>query len=164
MHFSTPLTIGSLQNVSVDDMKERISAKIVGRCGRRISRLFYKFLVSTNPIKFTEIELVDDDDVDTMVTLYCCDRSWRWTVCGIDIDLNAPPAYDNLNLGPRLQIHLVVIEADADGDDVYDNNGSSYHEVEDFSDPNQDVVPNDIDDEDADKDGNVNKSLVRNLN
>ncbi|PPR85573.1 hypothetical protein GOBAR_AA35115 [Gossypium barbadense] len=45
--------------------------------------------------------------------------------------------------------------ANADGDDVYDNNGSFDHEVEDFSDPNQDVVPNDIDDEGADKDGNT---------
>ncbi|KAH1033833.1 hypothetical protein J1N35_046007 [Gossypium stocksii] len=51
------------RDVSVDDMKEIISAKIVRSCGRRILRLFYKFLVSTDPIKFTEMGLVDDEDV-----------------------------------------------------------------------------------------------------
>ncbi|PPD95438.1 hypothetical protein GOBAR_DD07518 [Gossypium barbadense] len=48
-----------------------ISAKIVRRCGRRISKLFYKFPFLTNPIKFTEIELVDNEDVETMIALYC---------------------------------------------------------------------------------------------
>lgn len=59
------------RNISFDDMKEKISEKIYKRCGRRISKLFYKFPVSTDPIKFTEMELVDDEDVETMVALYC---------------------------------------------------------------------------------------------
>ncbi|PPD92008.1 hypothetical protein GOBAR_DD11040 [Gossypium barbadense] len=52
-------------------MKARINAKIHRRCGRRISKIFYKFSVSTNPVKFVEMELVDDEDVETMVDLYC---------------------------------------------------------------------------------------------
>lgn len=48
-----------------------ISAKIVKCCGRTISKPFYKFPVLTDPIKFTEIELVNDEDVETMTTLYC---------------------------------------------------------------------------------------------
>lgn len=34
-------------------------------------RLFYKFSVSSNSIKFTEMKLVDDEDSETMITLYC---------------------------------------------------------------------------------------------
>ncbi|PPD71152.1 hypothetical protein GOBAR_DD31965 [Gossypium barbadense] len=52
-----------------------ISAKIVRRCGRRISKLFYKFSVSTDPIKFTEMELVDDKDVETMIGIYYRNQS-----------------------------------------------------------------------------------------
>ena len=57
------------RNISFDDMKEKISEKIYRRYGRRISKLFYKFPVSTDPIKFTEIELLDDEDVGTMIAL-----------------------------------------------------------------------------------------------
>ncbi|KAK5832074.1 hypothetical protein PVK06_015874 [Gossypium arboreum] len=63
------------KNISFDDMKEKISEKIYKRCGRRMSKLFYKFPVSTDPIKFTEIEVVDDEDVETMVALYCGTQS-----------------------------------------------------------------------------------------
>ncbi|PPD88729.1 hypothetical protein GOBAR_DD14325 [Gossypium barbadense] len=59
------------RNVSLDDMKGRINSKIVRRCGRRISKIFYKFPVSTDPIKFTEIELVDNEDMETIIALYC---------------------------------------------------------------------------------------------
>ncbi|MBA0607280.1 hypothetical protein Godav_019611 [Gossypium davidsonii] len=59
------------RNVSVDGMKERINAKIVRHYGRRMSKLFYKFPVLLNPIKFIEIELVYDEDMETMVALYC---------------------------------------------------------------------------------------------
>ncbi|PPD90998.1 hypothetical protein GOBAR_DD12060 [Gossypium barbadense] len=36
-----------------------------------MTKLFYKFPVSSNPIKFTEMKLLENDDVETMVTLYC---------------------------------------------------------------------------------------------
>lgn len=39
-----------------------------------------------------------------------------------------------------------MIEIDADGDDRYDNNDPSDHEIEDFSDPNLNEIPDNIDD------------------
>ncbi|PPD77201.1 hypothetical protein GOBAR_DD25866 [Gossypium barbadense] len=68
------------RNVSFDEMKAMINAKIHRSCGRRISKIFYKFPVSTNPVKFVEMELADDEDVETMVDLYC----------GNGIEKNAP--------------------------------------------------------------------------
>ncbi|PPD96172.1 hypothetical protein GOBAR_DD06806 [Gossypium barbadense] len=167
-----------------------ISAKIIRCCGRRISKLFYKFAVSTNPIKFIEMKLVNNENIETMVTLYCRNQNGhteliqlfdeladvestedftplskehgvqdpctevsrvsvdRWSsIHEFDINLNAPPMFENLNLGPRLQIHPVVIEIDAD----------------DYSDPDLDKVPDDIDDEDVNNDGNIYSSLVENL-
>ncbi|KAH1072256.1 hypothetical protein J1N35_024584 [Gossypium stocksii] len=41
---------------------------------RRMTKLFYKFLVSSNPIKFTKMELLDNDDIETIVVLYCPSR------------------------------------------------------------------------------------------
>ncbi|KAH1121818.1 hypothetical protein J1N35_004978 [Gossypium stocksii] len=87
----------------------------------------------------------------------------RSTIYGIDINLNAPPAFKNLKPNPHSQIHLVVIKTDADGGDGYDNNDPFGHEVEYYSDPNLDEVPNDIDDDGTNNDGNVNTSSVGNL-
>ncbi|PPD92420.1 hypothetical protein GOBAR_DD10664 [Gossypium barbadense] len=56
-------------------MKTMINAKIHRRCGRRISKIFYKFPVSTNPVKLVAMEVVDDEDVETMVDLYCGNES-----------------------------------------------------------------------------------------
>ncbi|PPD93927.1 hypothetical protein GOBAR_DD09028 [Gossypium barbadense] len=69
------ITMRFNRNVSFDDIKELISAKIVRRCVRRILKLFYKFSVSMDPIKFTEMEFVDDEDMETIITLYCGNRS-----------------------------------------------------------------------------------------
>ncbi|KAK5818825.1 hypothetical protein PVK06_023771 [Gossypium arboreum] len=71
---------------------------------------------------------------------------------------------DNLNSGSHLQIHLVVIETNADGDDRYNNNGFSDHEVKDYSDFDLDEVPNDIDNKDANIDENVNVYSIENPN
>lgn len=59
------------KDVKVNDIKQKISAKIVRRCGRGMSILFHKFSVSSNPCKYTEMEFVDDEYVETMITLYC---------------------------------------------------------------------------------------------
>ncbi|KAK5771811.1 hypothetical protein PVK06_048055 [Gossypium arboreum] len=58
------------------------------------------------------------------------------TIHGIDIDLNATP------------------ETAVVGDDVYHNSDPSDHEVDSDSDPDVDEVPDDIDDEGLNKDGN----------
>ncbi|KAH1046872.1 hypothetical protein J1N35_037656 [Gossypium stocksii] len=187
-------------------MKGMISAKIIKRCGRRILKLFYKFSVSTNPIKFIDMELVDNDNMETMVTLYFQNQNShiesiqlfveladveppedftllseehevqnpcmevprvsverQSTVRGFDIGLNTLPMLENLNSGPRLQIHPVVIETNADGEDGYDNNGHSNHEVEAYSDLYLHKVPNDIDDEGVNEDVNVYTSSIENL-
>ncbi|KAH1121238.1 hypothetical protein J1N35_004398 [Gossypium stocksii] len=34
-------------------------------------RLFYKFPISKDPLKFLEMELEDDDGLGTMITIYC---------------------------------------------------------------------------------------------
>ncbi|PPD81939.1 hypothetical protein GOBAR_DD21137 [Gossypium barbadense] len=101
-------------------------------------------------------------DPCTVVLRAYIDR--KSTLCGIDIDFNAPPMSKNLNLGSRLQIHSVVIETDADGDDVYDNNGFSNHEVEEYSDLDLDEVLDDINNEGTNDDGNVNVSSIGNPN
>ncbi|PPD75614.1 hypothetical protein GOBAR_DD27450 [Gossypium barbadense] len=75
------------RNVSFDDMKEMISAKTVRHCGRKISKLFYKFLVSTDPINFTEMELVDDEDMETMIALYCGNQSDQNTPIHLFVEL-----------------------------------------------------------------------------
>ncbi|KAK5819488.1 hypothetical protein PVK06_024491 [Gossypium arboreum] len=67
------------------------------------------------------------------------------TVRRFDINLNAAP------------------ETDTDADDGYDNSDPSDHEVDGDSDLDMDKVPDDIDDEGANNDGNVNKSSVENL-
>ncbi|KAH1082674.1 hypothetical protein J1N35_022435 [Gossypium stocksii] len=51
---------------------------------------------------------------------------------GFNIDFNAPPTSENLN---------------PDGENGYDNNVRSDHEVKDYSNPNLDEVPDDINDE-----------------
>ncbi|PPD72727.1 hypothetical protein GOBAR_DD30370 [Gossypium barbadense] len=143
------------RNVSFDEMKARINAKIHRRCGRRISKIFYKFPVSTNPVKFVEMELVDDEDVETMVDLYCGNGSEKnaqihlfaelvdgaeepWMVApisyvdsestmgGIGIDLNITPDVDMV--------------------------GAEEEEVDSDGDPDVDDVPDDIDDEDVNND------------
>ncbi|KAK5784391.1 hypothetical protein PVK06_038914 [Gossypium arboreum] len=59
------------RRVSLSDLKRKISTKIASRCGKQMLRLFYKFLVSTDPLKFSEMELEDDDDLGTMIAIYC---------------------------------------------------------------------------------------------
>ncbi|XP_040932388.1 uncharacterized protein [Gossypium hirsutum] len=168
-------------------MKEKISEKIYKRCGRRISKLFYKFPVSTDPIKFTEIELVDDEDVETMVALYC----GTWSNQNAPIQLFAeldgveetkdptplgeedgdqeqcvvvPVSY----VGSQSTIHGIDIDLNAApktavvGDDVYHSSDPSDHEVNSESDLDVDEVPDDIDDEGVNGEVNVNASSVRN--
>ncbi|KAK5783008.1 hypothetical protein PVK06_037515 [Gossypium arboreum] len=66
------------------------------------------------------------------------------TIHGIDIDLN------------------VTLDMDVVGNDGYDSSGPCYQEVDNDSDPDVDDVPNDIDDEDVNDDGNINASSVGN--
>ncbi|KAH1098590.1 hypothetical protein J1N35_015511 [Gossypium stocksii] len=51
-------------------MKRKISAKIAMHCGRMMSKLFYKFPISIDPFKFCEMQLLDDDDLGTMMEIW----------------------------------------------------------------------------------------------
>ncbi|PPS05488.1 hypothetical protein GOBAR_AA15154 [Gossypium barbadense] len=111
-----------------------------------------------DPMKFIEMELVDDEDVETMFALYCEEHGAQEsyivvpisyidnqsTIRGIDIDLNTAP------------------EIDVVGDDVYNSSDPSDHDVNSDSDPDVDEVPDDINDEGVNNNGNVNAFLVGN--
>ncbi|KAK5824081.1 hypothetical protein PVK06_018844 [Gossypium arboreum] len=58
------------KNVKLAEMKKKISAKIAICCGRAMSKLFYKFPISTDPFKFCAMQLLDDDDLGTMVEIW----------------------------------------------------------------------------------------------
>ncbi|KAH1046395.1 hypothetical protein J1N35_037179 [Gossypium stocksii] len=162
------------RNVSFDDMKERISAKIIRRCGRRISKLFYKFPVSTDPIKLIEMELVDDEDMEIMIALYCGNQT------GVEPteDLTAsseehkaqkpcmvsPISYiDSKSTIRKIDIDLnIAPDIDVVGDDGYNGSDPYDQEVDSDSDPNMEKVLDDINDEDVNDNGNNNASSVGN--
>ncbi|KAH1114318.1 hypothetical protein J1N35_007696 [Gossypium stocksii] len=87
--------------------------------------------------KLVDIELVEDF-TPLRVPRASVDR--QSTVHRFNIDLNALTTSKNLNTSPHLQIHLVMIETDADGEDGCDNNGPSNHNVEDCSNLDLDEV------------------------
>ncbi|PPD97056.1 hypothetical protein GOBAR_DD05916 [Gossypium barbadense] len=137
------------RNVSFDDMKEMISAKIVRRCGIRISKLFYKFPVLIDPIKFIEMELVDDEDVEKMIALYCGNQSDQNAPIQLFAELaGVEPIEDLIASGETWSSRTVS--------DPYDQ------EVDSDSDPDVDEVPDDIDDKDVNDDENINASSVGN--
>ncbi|KAK5771008.1 hypothetical protein PVK06_047177 [Gossypium arboreum] len=175
------------RNVSLDDMKGRINAKIVSRCGRRISKLFYKFPVSTNPIKFTEMELVDNEDMETMIALYWGNGSDRNAPIHLFAELAGMEqnkyltAHDEEHRAQEpcmvalisyidsestirgIDIDLnVTPDIDVVGDDGYESSDPCDQEVDSDSDLDIDDVPDDIDDEDVNDDGNINASSVGN--
>ncbi|PPD90459.1 hypothetical protein GOBAR_DD12603 [Gossypium barbadense] len=148
-----------------------------------ISKLFYKFPVSTDTIKFTEMELVDDEDIDTMVAPYC----GTWSSQNAPIQLFAKlagvePTEDPTPLGEEHEaqepcmvvpipyvdsqstIHGIDIDLNAApetnvvGDDIYRSSDPYDHEVDSDSDPDVDEIPNDIDDEGVSDNENVNAS------
>ncbi|PPD75102.1 hypothetical protein GOBAR_DD27971 [Gossypium barbadense] len=102
-----PIVMRFNRNVSLDDMKGMINAKIVRRCGRRISKIFYKFPVLTDPIKFTEMELVDDEDVETMIALYCGNRSDKNAPIHLFAELAEFPEYPEI-----LPTHRQAVNSD----------------------------------------------------
>ncbi|PPD75535.1 hypothetical protein GOBAR_DD27533 [Gossypium barbadense] len=56
--------------MKLTEMKRKISAKITIRCGMEMSILFYKFPISTDLLKFCEMQLLDDDDLSTMMEIW----------------------------------------------------------------------------------------------
>ncbi|PPS16154.1 hypothetical protein GOBAR_AA04440 [Gossypium barbadense] len=128
------------------------------------------------------MELVDNEDVETMATLYCGNRS----------DQNAPiqlftelaglvPTKNPTLLGeehgaqePCMVVLILYVDSqstvrgididlnaasktDVVGDDVYDNSDPSDNDVDSDSGPNMDKVRDNIDDEGMNDDGNVKR-------
>ncbi|PPE00613.1 hypothetical protein GOBAR_DD02337 [Gossypium barbadense] len=104
-------------------MKKKSSAKIAIHCGRPMSRLFYKFPISADPMKFCAMQLLDDDDLGTMIEIWWSTRSE-----------NSQPV--------ELFAELADLEHVKNVSPIHSN-----QDVEDFSDPDVDEVPDDIDDE-----------------
>ncbi|PPD69685.1 hypothetical protein GOBAR_DD33438 [Gossypium barbadense] len=164
------------RNVSLDDMKGRIYAKIIRRCGRRISNFFYKFPVSTNPIKFNKMDLVDDEDGETMVALYCGNVSDKNAPIHLFVELASIEQNEDVNAygeehgaqEPCMTIGGIGIDLnttpdiDVVGDDGYDGSDHYDEEVDSDSDLDMDDVPDDINDEYVNNDGNINASSVKN--
>ncbi|KAH1120509.1 hypothetical protein J1N35_003669 [Gossypium stocksii] len=134
-----------------------------------------------DPIKFTEMELVDDEDVETMVALYCqsnqnapihlfaelavVESTEDPTPLGEEEPcMVVPMSY----VGSQSTTHGIDIdlnvasETDVVGDDLYQSSDPSDYEVDIDSDPDVDDVPNDIDDKVVIEDENINASLVGN--
>ncbi|PPR80995.1 hypothetical protein GOBAR_AA39721 [Gossypium barbadense] len=133
------------------------------------------------------MELVDDEDVETMFALYCGTRSNQNAPIQLFAELaGVEPIEDPTPLGEKhgaqescmmvlisyvdsqSTIHEINIdlnatpETDVVGDDVYHSSDPSYHEVDSDSDPDVDEVLDDIDNEGVNEDGNVNVSSVGN--
>ncbi|PPE02186.1 hypothetical protein GOBAR_DD00784 [Gossypium barbadense] len=167
------------RNVSFDEMKARINAKILKRSGGRISKILYKFPISTNPVKFVEMELVEDEDVEAMVNLYCGNGSDKNApihlfaeLAGMEQneDVNAseeehgaqepwmvaPISYvDSESTMGGIGIDLNIIpDVDMVGGEEEGGGDHWDEEVDNDSDPDVDDVPDDIDDE------GINASLV----
>ncbi|PPS12677.1 hypothetical protein GOBAR_AA07958 [Gossypium barbadense] len=133
------------------------------------------------------MELVNDEDVEIMVALYC----GTWSNQNAPIQLFAELAgieatEDPIALGEEARaqepcmmvlvsyigsqstIHGIDIDLNATpetvvvGDDVYHSSDPSDHEVDSDNDPDVDEVPDDIDDKGVNKNGNVNMSLFGN--
>ncbi|KAL1081264.1 hypothetical protein V6Z11_D09G052500 [Gossypium hirsutum] len=99
------------------------------------------------------MELVDDEDVETMVALYC----------GTSSNKNAPiQLFAELPSVEATEDPTPLAETDVVGDDVYYSSDPVDYEVDSESDPDADEVSDDIDDEGVSEDGNVNASSVGN--
>ncbi|XP_012472493.1 uncharacterized protein LOC105789672 [Gossypium raimondii] len=135
-----------------------------------MSRLFYRFPVSTDLLKFSEIELEDDDDLGTMIAIYCPFGIKNPSPIELFAEIVEPdpiqmsgfvrlaPTPENPNTGGCsyntpysshcLEIHLEVLATIEDCDEGSDNDDQSHRDPNDkFSDPDLDDIPEDIDEE-----------------
>ncbi|KAH1114929.1 hypothetical protein J1N35_008307 [Gossypium stocksii] len=134
-------------------------------------RLFYKFSITSNLIKFSKMKLVDDEGVEIIIALYCSTGNVNVKPIqlfakstNVELVQNVIPLSQQYIVeDPCTEIHSVVVGADANGEEGPNNDGHSDHKGEDFSDPDLDEVLNDIDDEGTDEGENVYAPSVENL-
>ncbi|PPD94541.1 hypothetical protein GOBAR_DD08410 [Gossypium barbadense] len=133
------------------------------------------------------MELVDDEDVETMVALYCGTQSNKNVpiqlfaeLAGVEATEDPTPLGEEDGfeapcmmvpvsyVNSQSTIHEINIdlnaatETDVISDDVYYSSDPVDYELDSESDPDADEVPDDIDDEGVNEDGNVNVSSVGN--
>ncbi|PPR93084.1 hypothetical protein GOBAR_AA27588 [Gossypium barbadense] len=133
------------------------------------------------------MELLDDEDMEKMVALYCGTRSNQNAPIQLFAELTGvettedptplgeedgaqepcmvvPISYvDSQSIIHGIDIDLnVAPKTDVVGDDVYHSSDHSDHEVDSESDPDVDEVPDDIDDECVNENKDVNASSVEN--
>ncbi|XP_016673069.2 uncharacterized protein [Gossypium hirsutum] len=132
-------------------MKMKISAKIAIRCGRAMSKLFYKFPISTDPFKFCATQLLDDDDLGTMMEIW-------WSIGSVNpqpVELFAELAdlEPVENVSPISQYREFDFDLNVGWTGQLECDGMSQipkipnYGGSSFSDPDVDEVPDDIDDE-----------------
>ncbi|PPS14429.1 hypothetical protein GOBAR_AA06161 [Gossypium barbadense] len=126
------------------------------------------------------MELLDDDDVETMVLLHCPLGRVNTKLVQLFTELAYAEPVENATqlsqeygvedpcievprvfVDRRLHIHPVVIETDALGEDRSDNDDCFDYECEDFSDPNLDDALDDINDG-GPNDGNDHAPSIEN--
>ncbi|KAH1065626.1 hypothetical protein J1N35_030613 [Gossypium stocksii] len=111
-----------------------------------MSRLFYKFLISSNLCKYKEMELVQDYDVETIIALDCSPKNVK--LVELFMEFRKPLLIGGLlYTGPHLQIHSLVIGIDVDDEEGLDNEGGFNHQGKDFSGHDIDKVSDDINEE-----------------
>ncbi|PPD99558.1 hypothetical protein GOBAR_DD03422 [Gossypium barbadense] len=133
------------------------------------------------------MELVDNEDVEIMVAFYCGTQSNKNAPIQLFAELAGVEATEDLTplgeedgvevpcmvvsvsyVDSQSTIHGINIdlnaaaETDVVGDDVYYSSDPVDYKVDSESDPNADEVPDDIDDEGVNEDGNINASSVEN--
>ncbi|KAH1057810.1 hypothetical protein J1N35_035875 [Gossypium stocksii] len=96
-----------------------------------------------------------------MFTLYCLSGNVNAKPVQLFAELaDVKPVQNVTSLGQQYGIHPEVIGIDAND---LNNDGHSHHEDEDFSNPDLDKVPNDIDDKGTNESENVHAPLAGNL-
>ncbi|PPS13603.1 hypothetical protein GOBAR_AA06960 [Gossypium barbadense] len=123
------------------------------------------------------MELVDDEDVETMITLYCGNGSDKNAPIHLFSELAGMEENENLTaygeehraqkpcmVAPISYVdsESTIREIDIDLNFTPDMDVVGDDEVDSDSDPDVDDVPDDIDDEDVNDDGNISASSVRN--
>ncbi|PPR99842.1 hypothetical protein GOBAR_AA20824 [Gossypium barbadense] len=133
------------------------------------------------------MELIDDEDVETMIALYCRNQSDQKAPIHLLAELASVEPNEDLAaygeehgaqepcmVAPILYVdsESAIREIDIDlnvapdinvvGDDGYNSIVLCDQKVDSDSDPDVDEVPDDIDDEDVNDDGNINAFSVRN--
>ncbi|PPR94854.1 hypothetical protein GOBAR_AA25813 [Gossypium barbadense] len=97
------------------------------------------------------MELIDNEDVETMVTLYCGNRSNQNAPIQLFAELAGVEPIEDLTLLVDSQSNVrgidVALETDMVGDDIYNSSDPSDHEVDSDSDLNVEEVPDSIDNE-----------------